>query len=215
MYLLIAQLIMSFTAFFLLGAWIQVFLEIYKFPIYFALPCAIITWYFTSILILITINRIARWPIRNTTGELTSWQVAAWGIANTTFDIAKKLTHLVFVHTPIPPIIYRLFGMKIGKNVNLFGYIYDPDMIEIGDNVLLGTYAVISGHYIHKGKVYRYPVKIGSNVVIGAYSIIAPGTIIEDNTTLQIMSAVRPNRKITSGTWGSVPSPTKIDDKHR
>ncbi len=215
MTLILIQIIISLVGFSLLGGWIDFYLNTYKLPIYLALPAAIVTWYVTSILLLAIVNRLARLPIRKTTGELNTWQSIFWGITNTSFDIAKKLTQLVFLHSPIPLIIYRLFGMKYGKRVNLFGYIYDPEMIEIGDDVLLGTYAVISGHFIHKGKVYRYPVKIGSNVVIGAYSIIAPGTTIEDNTTLQAMSLVRPNRKITSGTWASVPSPKKLDEKAR
>lgn len=83
---------------------------------------------------------------------------------------------------PIPPFyrwIYRLFGVKIGKNVfigaDVIIYPLYPRLIDIGDNCTLGWGVRILTHegYIKHFRVGR--VKIGNNVVIGAFSTIRCG----------------------------------------
>lgn len=113
---------------------------------------------------------------------------------------------------PIPPFyrwIYRLFGVKIGKSV-FFGpdvvidYSYQQ-LIEIGDNCILGWGAKILTHegYLKHFTIGR--VKIGNNVVIGAFSTIRCGVTIGDNAIIAMGSLVDkdipPNRVV-----GGVPA---------
>jgi len=75
--------------------------------------------------------------------------------------------------------LYRITGAKIGKDVSFaLGAIPDifyPEMIEIGDNSIIGFNATILAHefIIDEWRVGK--VKIGKNVVIGANSTILPG----------------------------------------
>jgi acetyltransferase-like isoleucine patch superfamily enzyme len=78
---------------------------------------------------------------------------------------------------------HRLMGAKIGKNVNVIvpGTILDPDLVEIGDNTIIGGDAIISGHIAEPNRLALKRVKIGKNCLIGARSFIWPGVVMEDN----------------------------------
>ncbi len=214
MFFMMIQLIMMLLAFGLLGLSLDFFLNRSALPLYFALPLAILTWYLSILILMVVINKFARWRLGDVEGEMTPTQIRWWVLSNTSYDIALNLTKLLFFHSPIPNFFYKLFGMKMGKNLANFGYIYDPDAIEVGDNVLIGTYAILSGHYINKGKIYRGKVKVGNNSIIGASTIIAPGVKIEDNTEIFAHSLVLPFRKVTTGRWAGIPiRPVKKNDE--
>jgi hypothetical protein len=92
-------------------------------------------------------------------------------------------------NTPLPwldIVCYRLFGVKIGKNVIAYeGYI-DPvkNLIEIGDFTMTSLNICIFSHLIFHDKVFIKKVKIGKACVIGPHSIIVPGTYMEDGAVL-------------------------------
>ena len=125
-------------------------------------------------------------------------------------DIFLPLRYCLFLLVrvfPIPPFyrwIYRLFGVKIGKNT-FFG----PDvvidhsyqqLIEIGDNCILGWGARILTHegYLKHFRIGR--VKIGNNVIIGAFSTIRCGITIGDNVIIAncagVYKDVSPNKLV-------------------
>ena len=91
--------------------------------------------------------------------------------------------------SPLPWIdivCYRLFGVKIGKNVVAYeGYI-DPvrNLVEIGDFSMTSLNIGIFSHLIYHDKVIIQKVKIGKACVVGPQSIISPGTIMEDGSVL-------------------------------
>lgn len=127
-------------------------------------------------------------------------------------DIFLPLRYYLFLLPrifPIPPFyrwIYRLFGVRIGKNV-FFGpdVVIDhsyPQLIEIGDNCILGWGIRILTHegYLRHFSIGR--VKIGNNVVIGAFAKIRCGVTIGNNVIIAIGSVVHkdiPNNKVVGG----------------
>lgn len=89
--------------------------------------------------------------------------------------------------TPLPwidIICYRLFGVRIGKNVVAYeGYI-DPKFVEIGDFSMTSLNICIFSHLIYHDKVVIKKVKIGKACVVGPQSIVSPGTIMKDGAVL-------------------------------
>ncbi|MDF2947691.1 MAG: bacterial transferase hexapeptide domain protein [Bacillales bacterium] len=83
--------------------------------------------------------------------------------------------------------LYRnLLGMKIGKTSALALMVMPdtmfPELIEIGDNSIVGYNTTILAHE-YLIKEYRLgKVIIGNNVMIGANSLILPGVEIGDNS---------------------------------
>jgi len=103
--------------------------------------------------------------------------------------------------------LYRRVGIKIGKNVSIFGTnldIFFPELIEIGDNSIIGNNVTILTHEFLVGKWKKGRVKIGKNVTIGTMSLVLPGIEIGDGATVAAYSLV--NKNVEPGiTAGGVP----------
>lgn len=103
--------------------------------------------------------------------------------------------------------IYRKTGMKVGKNVSIFGTnldIFFPELIEIGDNSVIGNNSCIITHEFIVGEWRRGAVKIGKNVTIGTMVLVLPGVTIGDGATVAAYSLV--NKSVEPGAFvGGVP----------
>jgi len=102
--------------------------------------------------------------------------------------------------------LYRMLGMRIGKNVMINGTnldIFFPELIEIGDNVTIGAYSTIITHeFLKDGQWRKGKVKIGKNVMIGALGLVMPGVKIGDNAKIAAYSLVNKNVKPNSFVGG-------------
>ena len=100
-------------------------------------------------------------------------------------------------------IIYRLASIKIGKNVSIaprvqFDY-FHPELIEIGNNVLIGDNVEIWSHNYGLNYFGIGHIKIGDNVTIGGSAIIMPCEV-GDNVTIGVKSIV----------YGKIPSNSRV-----
>jgi len=104
--------------------------------------------------------------------------------------------------------IYRALGMKIGKHVRILGCNFDvffPELIEIGDDCMIGSFTVILTHEFLNDEFRKGPVKIGNNVMLGAMSLVLPGVEIGDNAKIAAYSLV--NKSVEPGSFvGGVPA---------
>lgn len=85
-------------------------------------------------------------------------------------------------------LLKRWLGIRMGENVGIaYGcYLdpYDPSMITIGDNVIIGFETKIFVHVFTLNRQRIRPVTIGSNVMIGGFCVIAPGVTIGDGASI-------------------------------
>lgn len=103
--------------------------------------------------------------------------------------------------------LYRRMGMKVGQHVS-FGLettvdIFWPELIEVGDNTIIGYGTTLLGHEFLTRELRRGKVVIGKNVVIGANCTILPGVTIADGAVVSAGSLV--NRDV-EGFVGGVPA---------
>ena len=124
---------------------------------------------------------------------------------------------VVFLSLPIVwsfPGFLRVLGAKIGKNLNTKGKVFNADIVEIGENVVIGLGAVIIGHVVEGNAIIFKKVRIGKNVTIGVRSFIPPGVVIGDNTIIAA-GAILPKNTIIppNQVWGGVPA-RKIKDRN-
>lgn len=94
--------------------------------------------------------------------------------------------------------LYRKMGVKIGKNVSLLGVkmdIFFPELIEIGDNTLIGQDTMLVTHEFLNSHWKKGRIKIGENVMIGTLCLILPGVEIGDNAIVAAYSLVNKNVK--------------------
>lgn len=114
----------------------------------------------------------------------------------------------------IRKIIYKLFGMKIGKGtrINMKCIIMSPWKIEIGNSTMVNEFVLLDGRghlkignscsvsmwsilYTASHKSYSAtfeyttaPVKVGDCCWLGTRSVIMPGSDIKDRTILSVNS---------------------------
>lgn len=104
-------------------------------------------------------------------------------------------------------ILYSAMGIKIGKHVSV-GLevnmdIFFPELIEIGENTIIGFNTTILCHEFLVREYRTGKVAIGKNVTIGANTTILPGVRIADNTVVSAHSLVNTD---ISGFVGGVPA---------
>jgi len=91
-------------------------------------------------------------------------------------------------------VLYKSLGVKIGKDVSIgLGAMLDiffPELIEIGDNTIIGQNVTIIAHEFLVDQWRIGKVKIGKNVMIGINSTIIAGVTIGDNSTVSACSFV-------------------------
>ncbi|MCK5218799.1 acyltransferase [bacterium] len=105
------------------------------------------------------------------------------------------------------PNLLRLTGAKIGKNFVMTGRIYNSEIVEVGDNVIIGAYGLISCHLSEGDKRIFKKIKIGNNCTIGGQSFIMPGVEIGDNSIVATGAVVTKDTFIPPNEiWGGVPA---------
>jgi acetyltransferase-like isoleucine patch superfamily enzyme len=102
----------------------------------------------------------------------------------------------------------NLLHMRIGNNVGIAPCTFDsvfPELINIGDNSILGNRSHIATHEFTQDSIRIGRVKIGKNVLVGAFSVIRSGITIGDNSIISMCSFV--NKDIPAGElWGGIPA---------
>ncbi|EKP94561.1 acyltransferase [Thermaerobacter subterraneus] len=90
--------------------------------------------------------------------------------------------------------LYRRLGMKVGRDV-AFGLmamvdVFWPELIEVGDNSIIGYNTVLLAHEFLIGEYRTGPVVIGRDVMIGANCTVLPGVVIGDGAVVSAHSLV-------------------------
>ena len=107
--------------------------------------------------------------------------------------------------------LYRMIGVKVGKNVVIAAYTiidpFFPELITIEDNVIIGVNSTILAHEYSQEKLTKGKVKIKKRALIGAGSIIRCGVTIGEHAVVGANSFV--NKDVPDFTVvGGVPAKT-------
>ncbi|MCZ7399799.1 MAG: acyltransferase [Candidatus Methanoperedens sp.] len=110
-------------------------------------------------------------------------------------------------------LLYSAMGIKVGEHVSV-GLevnmdVFFPELIEIGENSIIGFNSTILCHEFLVGEYRIGNVVIGKNVTIGANTTILPGVTIADGSVVSAHSLVNGD---VSGFVGGVPArPLKME----
>lgn len=178
------------------------------FLVVFAAGCSYFLFGISLVLVIALYKNITFLKSKETDAPIYSMATLSWVMHNGLLLLAKYLFLGLTRSTPINVFFYRLMGMKVGKNVIInTTIVHDVDLIEIGDNTVIGGDAAILGHIGEGNRLIRKRVKIGKGVTIGQYATISCGVEIGDNSVIGAHTFIPKDRKIPPNeVWAGIPA---------
>ena len=101
--------------------------------------------------------------------------------------------------------------VSVGRNVLILGLIYDPELTELGDRVIVGMGSAIAAHALvsRDGDVVfvSAPIRVAADVTIGGESRVGLGVTIGAGSVIEPGSVVAPFTSVPPGqVWGGSPA---------
>ena len=111
------------------------------------------------------------------------------------------------VPVPFMRLVYQALGARLGRNTYSSGIILDPKFVSMGDNCIVGQFALLVPHVIEGRRLAHNPIRIGNNVTIGAHAVVLSDVRIGDDAIVATGAVVPKGTEIGRGeTWGGVPA---------
>lgn len=155
-------------------------------------------------------TRVTGWRARpNATLRLADldWPLLDWVRYMVAIHIVRLFAGTLFRGTPIWSAYLRLNGARVGRRVYVNSLaVSDHNLLEFGDDVVIGGDVHLSGHTVEGGYVKTGPVRIRNQVTIGLGSVIGIGATIGPNVQIGALSLVPKNVTLdTRGVYVGVP----------
>jgi acetyltransferase-like isoleucine patch superfamily enzyme len=153
-------------------------------------------------------RKLTEYPAPQGSNSLWAWTKNRSPI-KVTFNFLMLLAVRYSPSLRLKIVAMKLMGVRAGKKVsmalNATVDIFYPELIEIGDNSIIGYNATLLAHEYLIEKLRTGPVVIGKNVLVGANSTVLAGVTIGDNAVVSAGSLV--NCDIPAGAFvGGVPA---------
>ena len=130
-----------------------------------------------------------------------------WARAMAASHLVRVVAGTLFRGSPLWTWYLRMNGARIGRAVFVNSLsVSDHNLLHIGDRVVIGQDAHVSGHTVEAGFVKTGNVRIGSDVTIGLGAIVEIGVTIEPNTVIGALSFIPKHTTVRGGAvYGGVP----------
>ncbi len=178
-----------------------------------ALSVAAAGGWFVFGLALLVVLPVARWvtlAVGTPVGRFDYLSVGAWRWAS--YNALTLVLRFSFVNwirvTPFLPLYHRLMGMRIGRRVQInTAVVADQNLIEIGDDTVIGGDVTLVCHAAERGRLVTAPVRIGRNVTVGLMAVIFPGCEIGDGAVIAAGAVLSKGARVGPGEiWAGVPA---------
>ena len=128
------------------------------------------------------------------------WALLRWVRFGASIHLVRVIAGTLFRGTPLWTSHLRLSGARLGKRVYVNSLsISDYNLIECGDDVVIGGAVHLSGHTVEAGVVKTARVRLGHNVTIGLGSVIEIGVEIGSDSQVGALSFVPKFTKLKGG----------------
>jgi acetyltransferase-like isoleucine patch superfamily enzyme len=128
------------------------------------------------------------------------WALLRWVRFVASIHLVRLTAGALFRGTPLWTGHLRLNGARLGKRVYVNSLsVSDYNLIECGDDVVIGGGVHLSGHTVEAGLVKTARVKLGNDVTIGLGSVIEIGVEIGSDSQVGALSFVPKHTKLKGG----------------
>lgn len=128
------------------------------------------------------------------------WALLRWVRYGASIHLVRVIAGTLVRGTPLWTSHLRLNGARLGKRVYVNSLsVSDYNLIECGDDVVIGAAAHLSGHTVEAGIVKTARVRLGNNVTIGLGCVIEIGVEIGSDSQVGALSFVPKYTKLAGG----------------
>ncbi|MEM7231831.1 MAG: amino acid adenylation domain-containing protein, partial [Planctomycetota bacterium] len=122
-----------------------------------------------------------RYPVFG--GDYLRWWFVSGLVSNT-----SELIESFFGGTPVYAHWFRLLGARIGKNSQIHCELSCPDLISIGDDVVIDREAVVQPSTVENGELIIEAIDIADRCFVSPRAFLTPGTTLPEATFVDAMS---------------------------
>ena len=144
------------------------------------------------------------------------WPLMQWVQYMSAAHVVRVVSGTMFRGSPLWTAYLRMNGARIGKRVFINTLsIADHNLLELGDDVVIGADVHISGHTVEGGMVKTARVRVGSNVTIGLGSVIDIDVEIGDGCQLGALTLVPKHSRLDpNAVYVGIPARKLSDHLH-
>lgn len=144
------------------------------------------------------------------------WPLLRWVRYAASIHVARVLAGTFFRGTPIWTVHLRLYGARLGRQVYVNSLsVSDYNLLECGDDVVIGGAVHLAGHTVENGIVKTAAVRLGDHVTVGLGSVIEIGVEIGSNCQIGALSFVPKHTRVAGGAiYAGIPA-RPIDEVSR
>lgn len=119
------------------------------------------------------------------------WPVLNWTRSMAVLHVVRVLAGTLYRASPVWTAYLRWSGARLGKRVYVASLaLSDYNLLEFGDDVVIGADVHLSGHTVEGGIVKTARVRLGREVTVGIGSVIDIGVDIGDACQIGALSLV-------------------------
>ncbi|MXY25084.1 MAG: hypothetical protein F4Y45_11250 [Acidobacteria bacterium] len=136
------------------------------------------------------------------------WPLLDWVRYMVAIHVVRLFAGTLFRGTPIWSAYLRLNGARVGRRVYVNSLaVSDHNLLEFGDDVVIGGDVHLSGHTVERGFVKTAHVRLGDRSTIGLGSLISIGVTIGPSVQIGALSLVPKHVTLDGpGTYAGVPA---------
>jgi acetyltransferase-like isoleucine patch superfamily enzyme len=136
------------------------------------------------------------------------WPLLHWVRSMVATHIVRVFAGVLFRGSPVWTAYLRLAGARLGRRVYVNSLaVTDYNLLECGDDVVIGDDAHVSGHTVEGGVVKTAPLRLGNQVTIGLGSVLEIGVEAGDGCQVGALSFVPKFARLEAGaTYAGVPA---------
>lgn len=128
------------------------------------------------------------------------WPLLYWARYMTAIHLVRLTAGALFRGSPVWTMYLRLAGARLGRRVYVNSLaLTDYNLLEFGDDVVIGDGVHLSGHTVEHGVLKTARVRLGRNVTVGVGSIIDIGVDIGDGCQVGALTLVPKHSRLEAG----------------
>jgi non-ribosomal peptide synthetase-like protein len=125
------------------------------------------------------------------------WPLMAWVRYMVAGHVVRVFAGTMFRGSPVWTAYLRLNGARIGRRVYVNSlFVSDHNLLEFGDDVVIGADVHLSGHTVERGIVKTGGVRLGPHVTVGLGSVVDIDVDVGARCQIAAMSLVPKHSKL-------------------